>query len=123
MSPDPAPTPAWMHHAACLDSEPDTHFPEKGGSTTDAKAICARCTVTAECLDFALANDERFGIWGGFSERERRRLQQRSYDPHQLAELAETQRQVNTVRAEQVAVAKRPPGEQRAALRTIGGTV
>ena len=49
-------------------------FPEKGGSTREAKRICLGCEVRDACLEYALANDERFGIWGGLSERERRRL-------------------------------------------------
>ena len=49
-------------------------FPEKGGSTREAKKVCLSCDVRGECLDYALAHDERFGIWGGLSERERRRL-------------------------------------------------
>jgi WhiB family redox-sensing transcriptional regulator len=64
----------WMQQAKCLWAEPDTFFPEKGGSTKEAKRICALCEVRTECLEFALANDERFGIWGGLSERERRKL-------------------------------------------------
>jgi WhiB family transcriptional regulator, redox-sensing transcriptional regulator len=64
----------WAPQARCLQAEPDTFFPEKGGSTREAKRICSDCEVRAECLEFALANDERFGIWGGLSERERRRL-------------------------------------------------
>jgi WhiB family redox-sensing transcriptional regulator len=47
---------------------------EKGGSTREAKRVCGGCAVRSECLEAALANDERFGIWGGLSERERRRL-------------------------------------------------
>ncbi len=53
---------------------PEAFFPEKGGSTREAKRICLGCEVRDECLEYALANDERFGIWGGLSERERRRL-------------------------------------------------
>lgn len=68
---------AWMEHAKCLDADPEAFFPEKGGSTREAKRICAGCEVRAECLEFALAHDERFGIWGGLSERERRRLKRR----------------------------------------------
>jgi WhiB family redox-sensing transcriptional regulator len=48
--------------------------PEKGGSTREAKRICAMCDVRSESIDYALENDERFGIWGGLSERERRKL-------------------------------------------------
>ena len=66
--------PDWVEHARCLDADPETFFPEKGGSTREAKRICASCPVQAECLEHALVNDERFGIWGGLSERERRRL-------------------------------------------------
>ncbi|MDP8970843.1 MAG: WhiB family transcriptional regulator [Actinomycetota bacterium] len=64
----------WAHKARCLMADPDTFFPEKGGSTREAKRICAGCEVRAECLEYALANEERFGIWGGLSERERRKL-------------------------------------------------
>jgi WhiB family transcriptional regulator, redox-sensing transcriptional regulator len=65
---------AWMESARCLDADPDAFFPEKGGSTREAKRICGQCEVRDECLEYALDNDERFGIWGGMSERERRRL-------------------------------------------------
>lgn len=58
----------------CAQTDPELFFPEKGGSTREAKRICGRCGVKAECLEYALAHDERFGIWGGLSERERRRL-------------------------------------------------
>lgn len=63
----------WMLEAKCLDADPEAFFPEKGGSTREAKRVCGACPVREECLDYALANDERFGIWGGLSERERRR--------------------------------------------------
>lgn len=63
----------WMLEARCLDADPEAFFPEKGGSTREAKRICAACPVRDDCLQYALENDERFGIWGGLSERERRR--------------------------------------------------
>lgn len=69
---------AWMVDAKCLDADPEAFFPEKGGSTREAKRICAACSVRPECLEYALENDERFGIWGGMSERERRRLKRLS---------------------------------------------
>jgi WhiB family redox-sensing transcriptional regulator len=69
---------AWQEDALCAQTDPEAFFPEKGGSTRDAKRICAQCTVRAECLEYALRNDERFGIWGGLSERERRRLRRRA---------------------------------------------
>jgi WhiB family redox-sensing transcriptional regulator len=64
----------WAAEAKCLNADPDVFFPEKGGSTREAKRICGECPVRAECLEYALEEDERFGIWGGMSERERRKL-------------------------------------------------
>lgn len=64
----------WRDEAACAQVDPDAFFPERGGSLHDAKAVCHRCPVRAECLDDALARDEPHGIWGGLSERERRKL-------------------------------------------------
>ncbi|MGH3825619.1 MAG: WhiB family transcriptional regulator [Pseudonocardiaceae bacterium] len=64
----------WQERALCAQTDPEAFFPEKGGSTREAKRICAGCEVRAECLEYALAFDERFGIWGGLSERERRKL-------------------------------------------------
>ena len=66
--------PQWQEHARCAQTDPEAFFPEKGGSTREAKRICLGCEVRDACLEYALANDERFGIWGGLSERERRRL-------------------------------------------------
>ena len=71
---DAAEEPDWQERALCAQTDPEAFFPEKGGSTREAKRICSGCEVRAECLEYALANDERFGIWGGLSERERRRL-------------------------------------------------
>jgi WhiB family redox-sensing transcriptional regulator len=70
--------PEWQERALCAQTDPEAFFPEKGGSTREAKQICAGCEVRAECLEYALAFDERFGIWGGLSERERRRLKRRA---------------------------------------------
>lgn len=65
---------AWQTDALCAQVDPEAFFPEKGGSTRDAKRVCEACDVRAECLEWALENDERYGIWGGLSERERRKL-------------------------------------------------
>ncbi len=67
----------WQERALCAQTDPEAFFPEKGGSTREAKKVCTRCEVRSECLEYALANDERFGIWGGLSERERRKLKKR----------------------------------------------
>ena len=69
---------SWQERALCAETDPEAFFPEKGGSTREAKKICTGCEVKAECLEYALSNDERFGIWGGLSERERRRLRRRA---------------------------------------------
>jgi WhiB family redox-sensing transcriptional regulator len=81
-----------MDLALCAQTDPEAFFPEKGGSVRYAKGVCNGrpasqgsshhgpqdainpCPVRAECLAYALEHDERFGIWGGLSERERRRL-------------------------------------------------
>ncbi|WP_179429924.1 WhiB family transcriptional regulator [Spelaeicoccus albus] len=68
----------WQDQALCAQTDPEAFFPEKGGSTREAKRVCSTCDVRAECLEYALANDERFGIWGGLSERERRKLKKRA---------------------------------------------
>src|ERR1700749_4312715 len=69
---------AWQSDSLCAQPDPEAFFPEKGGSTRDAKKICASCEVRVHCLEYALENDERFGIWGGLSERERRKLRKRA---------------------------------------------
>ena len=62
----------------CAETDPDRWFPEKGGDQgRSAKAVCARCPVKDPCLIFALNNDEQFGVWGGMSQQERRRLGRR----------------------------------------------
>lgn len=67
----------WQESALCSQTDPEAFFPEKGGSTREAKKICLGCEVRPECLEYALRHEERFGIWGGLSERERRRLYKR----------------------------------------------
>ena len=64
----------WQERALCAQTDPEAFFPEKGGSTREAKRVCMTCEVRVQCLDYALENVERFGIWGGLSERERRRV-------------------------------------------------
>jgi WhiB family redox-sensing transcriptional regulator len=64
----------WQARANCMGVDPDLFFPERGASTREAKEVCRGCVVRDECLEYALDNGEKFGIWGGMSERERRRL-------------------------------------------------
>jgi WhiB family redox-sensing transcriptional regulator len=65
---------AWKDDAVCAQVDPEIFYPEKGGSTREAKRVCSGCEVRDKCLQYALDNDERFGIWGGLADRERRRL-------------------------------------------------
>ena len=65
---------SWQERSLCAQTDPEAFFPEKGGSTREAKKVCVSCDVRSQCLEYALEHDERFGIWGGLSERERRRL-------------------------------------------------
>lgn len=65
---------AWQARANCMGVDPDLFFPERGASTREAKEVCRGCVVREECLDYAISNGEKFGIWGGMSERERRRV-------------------------------------------------
>jgi len=63
----------WQKHAACRGADPDLFYPGRGGDSTTAKKICDTCPVAAECLQHAIEIGERSGIWGGLSERQRRR--------------------------------------------------
>jgi WhiB family transcriptional regulator, redox-sensing transcriptional regulator len=66
--------PSWQNRANCMGVDPELFFPERGSSTREAKEVCRGCVVREECLDYAIAHGEKFGIWGGLSERERRRV-------------------------------------------------
>ena len=66
--------PTSTDEALCAQVDPELWFPETGVSNVHAKRICARCPITSACLEYALAHDERFGVWGGLSTRERRAL-------------------------------------------------
>ena len=64
----------WQAKARCSEVDPEIFFPERGGSSKAARAVCNKCAVRDQCLEYALNNKEQFGIWGGTSERERRKL-------------------------------------------------
>jgi len=68
------PTGNWQDDANCLGVDPDLFFPERGASTREAKEVCRGCVARVDCLEYAMTNGEKFGIWGGLSERERRRM-------------------------------------------------
>ena len=65
---------SWQDGANCKGANADLFFPERGASTRTAKGICRECAVRTDCLEFAITTGEKFGIWGGMSERERRRV-------------------------------------------------
>lgn len=70
--------PAWWPRAACLGRRDEIDFfPGRGHSTYAAKRVCAGCPVRVECLEYALETGIHHGIWGGLSERERRRIRRR----------------------------------------------
>jgi WhiB family redox-sensing transcriptional regulator len=65
---------SWMDRAACKGLPVGAFFSPNGSVTPQARAACNACGVRAECLGYALENDDRFGVWGGLSEAERRRV-------------------------------------------------
>ena len=75
----------WQENANCLGVDPDLFFPERGASTREAKEVCRGCIVRAQCPEYALVNSEKFGIWGGMSERERRRIRRQRSLARQMA--------------------------------------
>lgn len=73
----------WQADAECRNEDPELFFPVGQGAPAiqeieAAKAVCRRCASTVECLTYALDNDERFGVFGGLTEEERRNLKRRN---------------------------------------------
>jgi len=64
----------WRASAVCTQTDPELFFPEKGNRSRAAKGVCARCPVCKKCLEAALTHDRVYGVWGGTTERERRKL-------------------------------------------------
>jgi WhiB family redox-sensing transcriptional regulator len=64
----------WMADARCRDMDPDFFFPSDGLGVEAAQRICANCPVKNECLEYALDHRIDHGVWGGASERSRRRI-------------------------------------------------
>ncbi len=67
-------TATWRKRADCRGIDPEIFFPATDEDADEAKAICATCPVHQACLEYALAHREREGVWGGATERERRRI-------------------------------------------------
>lgn len=61
----------WMKQSACRDADPELFFPIRGDNNVEAKAICRRCEVRAECLEYATHTRQQWGTWGGLSAEER----------------------------------------------------
>lgn len=72
--------PAWQADALCRDQPYEIFFPTRGGDVREAKAICSKCSVQGPCLEWAIDIGEKHGVWGGLSERERRRVRRRRRD-------------------------------------------
>lgn len=75
----------WTRQANCLGVDPALFFPERGGSTREAKEVCRGCAVRAACLEYALETRQKFGVWGGTSERQRRRIRRDRNQARRLA--------------------------------------
>ena len=67
-------TQAWRTQARCKGIDPEIFYPVSDEDADEGKAICAECPVRLACLEYALAYRERDGLWGGATERERRRI-------------------------------------------------
>jgi WhiB family redox-sensing transcriptional regulator len=65
---------SWRQRAACQGIDAEVFYPSTEEEAEEAKGICSVCPVSQTCLEFALANREREGVWGGLNERERRRI-------------------------------------------------
>ncbi len=72
------PPPAWMADGLCAQTDPEAFFPERGGSVKAAQAVCQECPVRVTCLNYAIENGERYGVWGGVAERNRRGMRRAS---------------------------------------------
>lgn len=66
--------PAWRQRAACRGVDPDIFYPVTDEDAEQAKAICRGCSVREACLEWAIETREKDGVWGGATERERRRI-------------------------------------------------
>jgi WhiB family transcriptional regulator, redox-sensing transcriptional regulator len=65
---------SWRDRGACRGLDPEIFYPETDEEALEAKAVCASCGVQVACLEHALTHREKEGVWGGATERERRRI-------------------------------------------------
>ena len=73
------PDTSWMGRANCQGLHPNLFFPTRGASTREAKEVCHGCVVRDDCLEYAFNTRQKFGIWGGTSERQRRLLRRQRH--------------------------------------------
>lgn len=85
----------WIEQALCSQADPEIFFPNKGGTVRPAKSVCRRCPVRSDCLIDAIQHRDRFGIRGGFSERDRRRLEASPQLLEQVLELLTNPERLN----------------------------
>ena len=71
---DPSPPDIWQDQAACYGIDPDTFCPTSEEEAGPALAFCSACDIRETCLAWALKNGERYGVWGGLTEQQRRRV-------------------------------------------------
>jgi WhiB family redox-sensing transcriptional regulator len=74
LPPNPSPPDMWQERAACFGIDPDVFFPTSEEEAGPALSHCNRCGIREVCLAWALKNGERYGVWGGLTEQQRRRL-------------------------------------------------
>lgn len=77
--------PEWQLHAACGTTSLDIFYSSEHEDTREAVAMCRRCPVRRVCLEAAIERGEWFGVWGGTTERERRRLIRRRLEREDAA--------------------------------------
>lgn len=83
---------SWREDALCAQTDPEMFFPEQGDGNAGAKRVCGRCDVVSQCLAYALAGDERFGVWGGMTPGERNRVKKNLPAEHRPGSRAHTRK-------------------------------
>ena len=91
----------WQSEGACKGVEPDLFFTERGVSNQTAKAMCGLCVIKVECLDYAVTNNEAYGVWGGKSERERRKIRRQQNVAKRTNSILNQSIAINTVSSDE----------------------
>lgn len=106
----------FMRAGLCAQTDPEAFHPDKGTPSTPAQAVCRRCPVEADCLEYALATDQRFGVWGGTTARERHAMRQHQQRPTRAQQDRDDKRDT----ARRMAAAGRSKNDIANALRLNG---